>query len=200
MNDAAKKIETVDKFTALTSLADVRDLKPHPIANADPLMNADEFIALKVSIKEIGIREPITLIRDDGGLRILDGRNRYRAAGEVGHRFASENFRIFTGSLDDARKLAGDLNDIRRHLTADDRKEKAARLIRENPGLSSRAIAAKCGVSHTLIAEMRKEAADERSKDERLFDKFVDSWIKLPISVQDKFVKEYRTELSELMR
>jgi ParB-like chromosome segregation protein Spo0J len=89
MNDQTKPIGKLElKLTPLASLAeiDVRILKPHDIANEDPLMNAAEFEALKVSIKASGIREPITLFRDNGVLQILDGRNRYNAAKETGHR------------------------------------------------------------------------------------------------------------------
>jgi hypothetical protein len=80
MNDQTKPLrETVEKFEALTALPDFNELKAHEIAKEDPLMNMAEFEALKVSIKASGIREPITLFRDQGQLWVLDGRNRMNA-------------------------------------------------------------------------------------------------------------------------
>jgi ParB-like chromosome segregation protein Spo0J len=197
MNDQTKpKLEL--KLAPLATLADldVQGLKPHPIADEDPLMNAAEFEALKVSIKASGIREPITLFREKDTLQILDGRNRYNAAKKIDHRWGVENFRMFNGTVDEARRFAAELNDIRRHLSMDQRKAKAQRLIKENPGLSSRALATKCGVSHTLIAEMRKEVSD----DEKRYSAFARAWAALSLTAQERFVREYRIDLSELLR
>jgi hypothetical protein len=129
MNDQSKpKPEPiVVKLTPLASLSeiDVRDLKFHAIADEDPLMNDAEFEALKASIKPpLGvIREPITLFRDPV-LLILDGRNRYNAGKVTGYRWAAENFRVFNGTVAEARRFAAELNDIRRHLSAEQKKEK----------------------------------------------------------------------------
>jgi hypothetical protein len=155
MNDHAKPLrEASEKFEQLTELPDFSELKAHEIAKEDPLMSTAEFEALKVSIKASGIREPITLFNDQGQLWVLDGRNRMNAGVATKHRWVLSNFRLFTGTLAEARQLAAELNDIRRHLSADQRKEKAAKLIAAHPGLSSRALAAMCGVSHTTIVRM----------------------------------------------
>lgn len=175
MNDQTKprREPFASKLAALASLAeiDVSALKAHPIADEDPLMNDAEFEALKADLKFDGMREPITLFSDPahngGAPSILDGRNRHNGGKAIGYPWRAENFRVFTGSVEEARRFAASLNDIRRHLGMDKRKEKAAKLIAANPGLSSRELAVKCGVSHTLIAEMRREKDDERKKDER---------------------------------
>ena len=50
-------------------------IKPHPAAEAFPMMDDGRYGELLADIRENGQREPITLC--DG--MILDGRNRYKA-------------------------------------------------------------------------------------------------------------------------
>lgn len=80
------------KLTPLTTLPDVAKLVAHPLADEYPMADPHEFEGLKASIKQHGIREPITLIVDtDSSCKILDGRNRHRAAMECGHIWKLEN-------------------------------------------------------------------------------------------------------------
>jgi hypothetical protein len=160
------------------------------------MMNAAEFEALKVSIKASGIREPVTLFRDLGQEWVLDGRNRINAGKAVGHRWALSEFRLFTGTLAEARRLAAELNDIRRHLSGEQRKEKAAKLIAANPGLSSRALAAMCGVSHTTIVAMRQQVSDG----DKPYIAFLTKWGSLSLAHQERFVREHRVDLAEFLR
>ena len=53
----------------------------HEVANIFPMMQGDEFDALKADIDANGLREPVWL-HPDG--RIIDGRNRYLACCELG--------------------------------------------------------------------------------------------------------------------
>ena len=55
-------------------------LKQHPLSAAFPAMPADDFAALKDSIGNIGVQNPITLFEG----MVLDGWHRYTAANELG--------------------------------------------------------------------------------------------------------------------
>lgn len=86
----------------------------HEVANLFPLLDGEEYEALKNDIAQNGLRESIWL-HPDG--RIIDGRNRYRAC-------------VDTGILPHYRTWAGDgslvafvvsLNLHRRHLSSDQR-------------------------------------------------------------------------------
>lgn len=83
----------------------------HPIAGIFPLIDGDEFSGLVDDIRAHGVREPIWLF--DG--KILDGRNRYRAAIEAGVEFKT---RTFTGTAIEAIQHVWSLNRTRRHLSA----------------------------------------------------------------------------------
>src|SRR5262245_64659105 len=74
----------------------VRSLAPHPLAEMFPLIEGDDFAALVESICANGIRVPIMLYQD----KILDGRNRYRAAVEAGHTFAERDFAQLAPGVD----------------------------------------------------------------------------------------------------
>jgi hypothetical protein len=52
----------------------------HEIASLFPMMDSEEYAALKASIEASGLRKPIVLYEG----KILDGRNRYRACVELG--------------------------------------------------------------------------------------------------------------------
>jgi len=83
----------------------------HPVAEAFPLIEGDEFEALVADIKAHGVLEPIWL-HPDG--RVIDGRNRMRAAEAAGVEVPT---RVWNddGSLTD---FVVSLNLHRRHLSA----------------------------------------------------------------------------------
>lgn len=86
----------------------------HPAANVFPLLQGEEFEALKADIAANGLREPVWL-HPDG--RIIDGRNRHRACIEAG---VPPAFRTWDGS-GSLVSFVVSLNLHRRHLTASQR-------------------------------------------------------------------------------
>src|SRR5262245_22224144 len=66
----------------------VRALVPHPLADMFPLIEGDDFTALVEDIRANSIR--VAIVLHEG--KILDGRNRYRAAIECGHHFTEKDF------------------------------------------------------------------------------------------------------------
>jgi N6-adenosine-specific RNA methylase IME4/ParB-like chromosome segregation protein Spo0J len=82
----------------------------HEVANIFPLMQGEEFDALKADIAANGLREAIWLHQDGS---IIDGRNRYRACCELG---AEPQYRTWNGSGSLVAFVVS-LNLHRRHLT-----------------------------------------------------------------------------------
>jgi len=107
-----------------------------------------------------GLREPITVFED----MILDGRNRYRACLEAGIEPTST---AYIG--DDPQGFVVSMNMHRRHLTAEQKREKReliAKLLQANPTKSDRQIAKAVKTSPTTVGKVRSamEAKGEVSK------------------------------------
>jgi hypothetical protein len=102
----------------------------HPIANVFPLLEGPAFDDLVADIAEHGIREPIWLY--DGA--ILDGRNRYRAAQQLGIECPC---RTYEGA--DPVGFVISMNLRRRHLTESQRAMIAARLATMRVGRPEKA-------------------------------------------------------------
>lgn len=91
----------------------------HEIANIFPLIEGAEFADLVADIKAHGVREPIWLYEG----KILDGRNRYRAAREAGVDCPSCEY-----EGDDPLAYVVSLNLKRRHLNEAQRAWVAAKI------------------------------------------------------------------------
>lgn len=100
-------------------------LEFHDLANIFPLIEGAEFEELKNDIAANGLHEPVILC--DG--KILDGRNRYRAAAEVG---VEPKYIHYQGS--DPLGYVVSLNLRRRHLSDDQRRMVAATLVTVGQG------------------------------------------------------------------
>jgi hypothetical protein len=132
----------------------------HPLADIFPLMEGKEFDALVADIKANGLREGIVLFGD----KILDGRNRYRACEAAG---VTPGFRVAVQSPEQsniARPLITDpaayvvsANIHRRHLTAAQKRELIAKLIKSQPKKSDRQIAKQAKVSDKTVGAVRRE-------------------------------------------
>jgi len=118
----------------------------HPLANIFPLIEGQAYQDLMADILKHGVREAVWLY--DG--KILDGRNRYRAAQAMG---VSCNFREYDG--DDAAALVVSLNLHRRHLSESQRAMVAAKLANlENGQRTSSANLQSTAVSQSDAADM----------------------------------------------
>src|SRR5262245_11955741 len=132
----------------------VRALQPHPLAEMFPPIEGDDFTVLVEDIRANGIRIPIMLYQG----RILDGRNRYRAAIEAGHTFAERDFSNLAPGVDaEAWVISANLQ--RRQLDNRGKRAVIAKLIEGKPGQSDRAIARMAGVDHKTVASVRAELA-----------------------------------------
>lgn len=109
-----------------------------------PALDPATEAALRASIQRFGVLVPVT--KDQHG-RILDGHHRIRIAEEMG---AECEVRVRpVADEDEAREIARTLNEDRRQLPREQRREVVA-VLRED-GHSQRAIAGALGVSQSLV-------------------------------------------------
>jgi hypothetical protein len=96
------------------------DIKIHPAANFLPELSSAEFQELRDDIKARGLLEPI-LVKDG---HVIDGRHRLRACEQLG---IEPTLQEYEGTDCIAEIVSRNL--LRRHLTAKERAEIAAKLI-----------------------------------------------------------------------
>jgi hypothetical protein len=127
------------------------DLEVHHLATIIPEMSCDEYAVLRDSIRKDGVSERIALYQD----KILDGRHRYRAAGEVG-----ETCPTYVPELsndDEARAFVIRMNFHRRHLTGKQKRNLVANFLLSHPKASDRTIGKLLGVDGKTVAAERAE-------------------------------------------
>jgi hypothetical protein len=136
---------------------------PHQLAELPPLP-PEELKSLADDIREHGIRNEITIYRDEHSLFVLDGCNRLDAAELAGLSIIKEGaldldvvpHRWVSGNTD-LKKFVRAQNLLRRHLTAEQKHHWAGKLLKLDPSRSDRAIARDIGIDHkTLGAERRR--------------------------------------------
>ena len=152
------------------------------------------FDGLKASIASEGLHQPITLYEG----RILDGRNRHKAALEVGYPLSAKDFKTFDGTYDAARRYVIDVNGHRRHLTKGQTEKVIKKLIEAYPDKSNRDIAKLAGVSHTLVNTVKSNLS-QPSESDRAYDKFAKAWSKLDAALKVAFAREFAPELRKLI-
>ena len=118
-----------------------------------PDMSEDEYNELKADIAERGVMVPIELDEDGN---VLDGHHRLRACKELG---ITDYPTITREGMTETEKVlhAYTLNTARRHLNREQKAEAVRDLLRRDPSLSDRKIAASVGVSHPTVAKYRRE-------------------------------------------
>jgi hypothetical protein len=145
-------------------------VKFHPLADVFPLMEGEEFDALVADIKANGLREKIDLYEG----KIVDGRKRYLALQRLGidpsadpnkyfrkaiyaHTIGGEIAPHERGNDDRVRAYVISKNIHRRHLTAEQKRDLIAKLVKAQPEKSDRQIAKTAKVDHKTVAGVRSE-------------------------------------------
>jgi hypothetical protein len=98
------------------------------------MIDENNFAKLKADIAKQGILEPIVLFEG----RILDGRNRYKAANACGLKFTTANFKTFDGSYAEAEAFVFSTNFLRRQMTNAQKQAVIRALIEKYPADSNR--------------------------------------------------------------
>jgi ParB-like nuclease domain len=155
-----------------------KHLKVHPAAELFPLMAEAELKELAEDIKTNGLRSPIVMWpNSDKKLLLIDGRNRLDALALLGLLGVDESgcLTLKARSNDhwqfqcahqvgDPYALALSFNVHRRHLTAEDKRDLIAKLLKVQPEKSNRAIADTIKIAdHKTVGSVRaeKEATGE---------------------------------------
>lgn len=120
----------------------------HPFAEKFPLLEGEEYEALKASVRKTGgiDEQPILFRIVDGKEQGLDGRNRFRACLDLGIEPAMQRVDIPDAEVKDFILRR---NVHRRHLTRELRQQIVADLREE--GQSTRRIAATLGISQATV-------------------------------------------------
>ena len=192
MNDQPKPTPS-GKLIPITVLPDVANLPVHKLAELFPEADASEFAGLVASIRRDGILQPITLF-DDGGVTLLEGRHRRKAALQAGHRWHLEDFKMFIGTVEEAELYVVSINCLRRHHSKEQKEKLVLEFLKRHPNTSSRKLAVLCGVSHTTILKLRKPTEDD-SKLKAL----LRAWENATVVDQERFVQTHRIDICEMV-
>lgn len=137
-----------------------------------PPMGPEEYAALKASILQRGLQDPIKFDEDDN---ILDGHHRYQAWLELRHEGADPGvFRRETveglDSHQDKRDYARELNSVRRTLSTEQRRELIRAQLKETPQRADSWVAETLGFGEHSVRRMRllMEGAGELPRFEHL--------------------------------
>jgi ParB-like chromosome segregation protein Spo0J len=137
----------------------------HPAAELLPRMSDDELRELGVDIKSRGLQSPISIITgEDGVERLLDGINRLDAMEMAGAAIVVDgdinrdvvHVEAVNGNTDPYHYVLS-ANLLRRHLTADQKREVIEKLLKAKPGASNRTIAKQVKVDDKTVGKVRKK-------------------------------------------
>jgi len=138
-----------------------KHLAVHPAADLFPPMSEPELHELGEDIKKNGQKSQIILWKDEKGrIYLVDGRNRLDAADLVG---VENNFREGLPTLHwhfldgDPYDLAISLNIHRRHLTAEQKRDLIAKVLKAKPEASNNSIAKQTKSDDKTVAKLRRK-------------------------------------------
>jgi ParB-like chromosome segregation protein Spo0J len=167
--------------------------EPHPLAGLMPMMDEEPFKMFKANIAKEGIKQPIIIYQ---GL-VLDGRNRQRAARELGLKLTAANFKEFEGTAAEAEAFVISANLHRRQLNNKQKQEFAQKMIAKYPDESDRGLARMTSLSKSTIAAARNALAN--SPEKRKFDAAVRAWDGLSDAQQVEFVGKYQRDIKDIL-
>jgi ParB-like chromosome segregation protein Spo0J len=160
----------------------------HPLAEMLPPMDDGQFDGLVGSIRREGLLEPMVLYQG----KILDGRNRYRAAKEAGYKFTDRDFVQLKAGVD-PKEFVYSINIQRRHLNRDQKQDLISRFLKLNPKASNRAIAKLVGVDDKTVGAVR-DRLEKIKKD------FRETWEAFIETEQRAFIYERRESVERLLK
>jgi hypothetical protein len=139
-------------------------LRVHPAAELFPLLDPEALLEMCDDIRKHGLRESIKLFVEGETVSLIDGRNRLDAMemagkpivknGEIDRDVVlTEEVQANSNPYD----YAVSVNIHRRHLTMEEKRELAAKLVKADPHRSNRAIAKQAKVDHKTVAAVRAE-------------------------------------------
>ena len=150
-------------------------LAVHPAAELFPLMSEAELKELAADIEKDGLRIPTVMWpNSDRKLLLIDGRNRLDALALLGRLGVDESECLIlkdprpndhfqfecAHDVSDPYALALSLNVHRRHLTAEQKRDLIAKLLKVTPEKSNSQIADQVKVSHPTVAKVREQLED----------------------------------------
>jgi hypothetical protein len=128
-----------------------------------PAMTPEELLALSNDIRSHGLQERIKLIRYGASYAVLDGRSRLDALEMIapitvfeGTRPNRHFFEVVDLKIDPVTFVVS-MNLHRRHLTAEQKRELVAKVLKAQPELSDKAIASTTKVSDKTIGAVRRK-------------------------------------------
>ena len=168
---AASATETATDSTAPQAQSWRDTLPIHPAAELFPRMSPDELRALGKDIRKHGLISPIVLFSDGKSpVRLLDGRSRLDAIESeigpaivgapsitAGKDFLAINKVVVLDRSVDPYAYVISANIHRRHLTAEQKRDLIAKLIKATPDKSDRQIAETVRVDHKTVGAVRAE-------------------------------------------
>jgi len=135
-------------------------LRIHPAAELFPPLSKQEQRALADDIKQYGLRQPISFIKDvEGNSLLLDGINRLDALELLGEEIAIDNRAIFEQlpADIDADAFVVSQNIHRRHLSAEQKRELIGKRLVADPSKSNLQIAREVRADDKTVASVRRE-------------------------------------------
>jgi hypothetical protein len=167
----------------------------HEIAEVYDLADEHERAGMRESLRKHGLLNPMWYWLWNGQWWLLEGRNRYLCLKEIGHKFVPGDFKLFSGTYEEAVEFVAAQNNHRRHHTEAQKTEIAKRYIAKYPNYSSRRLALLAGVSHTSINTLRKPPKEDPG-----YANLEEAWNRASYEQQERFVVAYRIDLVEMMR